>query len=473
MKNTKLVRVLSVLNSDELKHLHDFVNSPFYNTNNNVRLLFDFLHSFAPDFDHPEFTIEKAFKYIFPNKTLNEKAVTKIASKLYRLIILFIDASSSLNNNQLRAEVKFLSFLNQRSLNTDYGSHLKKLRKQFEGITIHDAEFFYQKFLLEEEVSKLQVFQTNTWLKDNNYQKTAQALDQFYLINKLIYCCHLLAYTNIQIHGNVQFELMEGLEAYIPKSPYIENVTILLWYKTFQLLKLKDKNEAYFELKELVFNHDPELSPLDVRNIFTHLQNCASIVFAHRKADYYLEIFELFKFQIERKILTQTNSLTPLRFLNIITVGLLLNECEYISKFISDYKQYSKDESEDVYNLGLAMLAFAEKKFVDAQDYLNLCFLKDINFKLMERRCRLKVYFELGLDTLLADFINSSRKFLSQNQKSIPAFHLEANRTFFNFTYHVFYLEKSAKEKRESLLATIKENPPFPEKRWLLEKLKT
>lgn len=469
MKKTKLIKILASFNTSELRRLKDFVGSPFFNKNEKIQALFDFVIQFAPDFNHEELTGEQAFNYVFKGEKYKEQAITKLSSKLYKLLYTFIHLEKD-KENGLQADINFLNFLNEKELIHEYTQHLNHVKKWIDNSTMRDANYFYQQFLVEQELSKLQSSRADFGTGDVNYQPAVNALDKYYLVQKLVYLCNQYNRQLTTPHHTYEFELVQELEAYIPESPYYNLPTIQIWFTTLQLLKSNDKKKHYFQLRKLVFHHYKALNTFDIRNVFSTIQNNARLVFEN-KEDYYNELFELYNFQLEREIFDNPIVFTPQIFLNILTTAILLDKLEWVEQFLASHAGYSLSREDDVHCLGRAMLNFAKEEFSKAQDDLNQCVLKNIYFKLNERRLRLKIYYELQIFELIDDSINSFRKFLSKNKKSISTLHLHANRDFVNLTKQIFYLQKNDRPRIETLTAEIMNTRVLPEKRWLMEKI--
>lgn len=469
MKKTKLVKILKTFSAAELRKFKDFVHSPYFNKNNKLKALLDFLLKYAPCFDQENFTEEEAFKSLFGSEDYKEQVITKLLSKLYKLIITFIHCESD-EESRLPTDIHFLSFLKKRGLIRDYKQFLSQVDKRVGKSAMRDANHFYEQFLVKQEIAILGSLKGEHRTGDIDYQPAVNALDVFYLVQKLIYLCNQWNHHFTSPKQTYDFELLEEIESYIPQSPYFKIPTIQIWFNTFQLLKNDDKEEYYAQLKALVFKHYKELNTVDIRNLFSIIQNSARLIFK-KKEDYYSELFELYNFQLEKGIFSDPVTLTPSIFLNIITTALLLNKRSWTSNFLETHKDYSINREDDIHSLCKAMLLFSKKEFSKALDILNKCQLKNIYFKLGERRLRLKVYLELQLFELIDDYINSFRKFLSKNQDIISDLHLNANRDFVNLTNQLFYLKKNDFQKINKLNTEIVRIPVLPERRWLVEKI--
>ena len=471
MKNTKLLRILATLPITDLRRLRELISSPYFNKNENVKRLFEFLYSHASDWESDKLEEETAFQYIFPKEPYKTKVVTKLASKLLRLVHWFIHLITE-EEDKLNANINLLRFLGKQELKGDFDQHCRQVRKEFNQAPTRDSKYYYQQFLIEQEICHLHSAMSDHGTGDVNFQSTVDALDRFYLIQKLTYLCQM--YNREKTVKNLQYHyvLMEELLEFIPHSPFYALPAIKIWYIALQLLKsnIEEKGTYYTSLRELLPQHHQELHSTDVRNLFIYLQNNARFIY-QRKEDYYQELFELYQFQLEIGIFDNPLFLTPAIFTNIVTVALLLEKLDWVDQFLAGKGDYTLDREDNIVALCRAKLCFARKQNSEALDHLNQCYFKNIYFKLGERRLRLKVYFELDMHDTLVDAINSFRKFLSKNKDSISVLHLQANRSFVNFLNSFYGLRPGEKEKIEELRENITSPKMLPEKMWLLEKL--
>jgi len=65
MRDSKLVKLLSCFTLKELKQLKLLTDSPYFNKEESVRALMDYLLRYAPGFTHPKLDYPQAFRYIF------------------------------------------------------------------------------------------------------------------------------------------------------------------------------------------------------------------------------------------------------------------------------------------------------------------------------------------------------------------------------------------------------------------------
>ena len=84
MLDSSLIETLSKLKTAELERLHKFVHSPYFNDGpyaRDVIALWEFLRPYAPAFDQPDTTVERAYQSIYPGKAFVKGKLEVLMSK--------------------------------------------------------------------------------------------------------------------------------------------------------------------------------------------------------------------------------------------------------------------------------------------------------------------------------------------------------------------------------------------------------
>ena len=85
MQNFKIIQVLRTLDKKEFKKFGEYVYSPFFNKNKNVRKLYDILSKHYPEFENRNLNVEKIFTKVFPKEKYDYFKINNIISDLYKL----------------------------------------------------------------------------------------------------------------------------------------------------------------------------------------------------------------------------------------------------------------------------------------------------------------------------------------------------------------------------------------------------
>lgn len=472
MLKTKFIRILKSLNEEELLQFEQFVATPYFNTNKSIIKLLRFIMPFAPDFDNGKMTEEEAHLFIFPRAKFipKKRVITKLSSKALTLLNEFITIERY-RKSDFSPQYDLLLHCRDRKLVDDFHSIAKKIKQNHKKKEA-TPEIYYEDFLVEKELNRVISRTVDTGIGDVNFQNAADALDRYFIYSKLIYVCQQLNRSQVINGAQAPKHFLHILE-FIKNSPFINDPQIKIWHKAYLLLSsdnLEQRRHLYYELKALLLKKDYTLSKDQIRLLFTYLENTVAKYIPFRDPSmYYKELYDLYAFQNEHKILLETKTSVPLLIKNFVTVLLNLNKYEEADEFLNSNTDVILPLFAEHYNFCKAMIAFDMKRFEDALDILNELSLKNIYLKINEKRLRIKIYYQMGYYDLLLDNINSFRVYLSNNKQSINEYHTTSNKNFINFVSKICKLNK---KDNHILLEEIYSIKKISEKKWLISILK-
>ena len=85
MNNSKLIRLLKLIEPEEIKDFTKFLKSPFFNSNKQCLSLYSYLSIHHPSFNSPKLAKEKVFKKLFPGRKYNYNILSNLMSQLTAL----------------------------------------------------------------------------------------------------------------------------------------------------------------------------------------------------------------------------------------------------------------------------------------------------------------------------------------------------------------------------------------------------
>lgn len=468
MKNRKVIQLLHTFSAKELKSLEKFIASPFFNENESIQTLFAFLLQFAPTFESEQLTSEQAFAYIFPKQRFNDRSITKLLSKLYKLVEQFIIYTTG-EANPVSTQIELLRFFNARQLPRFFESQLKELRRWQAKSPNQDERYYANRLLIEREQSAYEG-NADDRTGDVNFQATNTALDVYYLINKLTLLCQML---NRQRSVNIDYDLalMDELLAFLDNSPYRDIPAIALWHNALLLLKHPKQVAHYQSLKKLLSEQATHFGKEEVRALYTMLENGSKQVMDNTSL-YYQEVFDLYNIQLKNGILYQNGLLLPPIFKNMVTVALKLQKYDWAADFIHFHKdKIAPPYQEDAYGYNLANLHFHQKKYAQALGLLHQIEYKDAFTQLGVRRMQLMIYYDLDEMNLLDSAINAFRVFIHRHKKIAKA-HKTAHKNFVNGIGKLMRLPPKDRSKVKKLGMELQAMTLLPEREWFEEKIR-
>ena len=472
MQQKKIIISLRAFSKDELKAFDSFIRSPYFNKNQRLITLWDYLHRFAPDFDSPKLISKAAHKHLFEETDFQEKRLDRLLLKLYKLAEEFI-AHQTVRQQPEVSHTFLLNWYDKKKLHR----HFEQEAKSFDDwLKLHDPQasrFEHARFHLEKAQSNFLHRQKQYARSDVNLESAMTALDHYYLVEKLMMAT---AMYNRQSVLPVSYTpaFLSTIEEKLNEDPAAFSSSVRLWYKAFCLVRASDAAQLYFELKEELFSNFDMVGEHDGASLFFILQNSLTKAVSQQSASYFPELFDLYNIQIEKGwVFSDDGSVLVNVFKNIVTVGTTLGKLDWTRRFIKEHASYLRvEQKDDMLDYSHAMIAFEEKQYDEVLRLLAPLSRTNIFFDLSIRRLILKVYYERNEEESLISGISTYRVFLHRLDR-IADYFKDANIAYLNILSAMSRLHFSGSDfqKRKALKTEIDETGLLPERVWLLSKV--
>lgn len=425
MQNTRLIKFLKTLNTNEIRQFRDFVYSPAFNKNKNISDLFDILYTYYPDFESPELNEESLFQKIFKNENYQYFKIKNLISDLFGLGKEFLAFSVFRKDNHIN-EKFLLSELRKRNLDTAFEQAYKFANKSLEKAEAKDEFYFLRKLDLQ-----LEIISYNAPKKPNvNFHYFQERLDLFLNYSSIF----LLKLYNVMLHeknqNNYSFDLkmFDNLMDYLKDSSFEDNPTLEVYYNI--LLMEKTKDEKYFyALKELRNKYKDCLNPFDKYMLYLHMDSyCTTAYNEYCRTDLLNEQFMLVRENLMYQIPEHYKVLYP-DFLNEVKKAVRVNEFEWAEDYIKKYNHILTDEIDNTLNFCYGFISYKKGELDKALDYFSKTnfsnFIIKIQVKiLLLQICIDKEYFEqaeLMIDTF-RHYLSREKSVLDSIKKSVLEF---------------------------------------------------
>jgi hypothetical protein len=478
MLSGKLIQTLKALNDSEWKELQLFLQSPYHNRGKEseaVLSLFTFLQKNAANFDHIGLDKATVYAAVFSNAPVVPGKLEKLMGSLFQLLGMFIAVQQQGHPTWLA----LATFYRERKL-----PHLAFQQHKI-GITmLKDSipfapDHHYLTWKLKEEVSTHQsLFAQKP--HDFGLPETIEALDSFYLLQKLNYACIFY---------------MQG--AHNDLSATIEQSMSLQWLND-SLPRLKDSNlpqdpaiACYIAAYELMRNlkHPGQYlsvqleKALDKYGEWLHIDTQMTLqsilrnyVLRHyiKGDDNYLPIaFRTYRNHLEKGWLYFDGKLLPETMLNIVQLGLRNKELVWVHDFLQAHQHriMGNYPTEETYQYNMAIFHFYSKDFGTASYLLNQDF-QNPYYKVGARRLDLMILHEEKSD-LLDSKIEAFKMFIFRfSKKQMTENIKQLNNHFVDFLRQIIHPTTLRNDSRiEKIRTKITQKEWVAERGWLLEKL--
>lgn len=477
MNNSKLIQILRSFSKKELSNWASYVRSPFFNTNEKVFPLLDYLIKKIPNREESALEKKEIFKVVYPHRSYDENYLRKQFSILFKLLKGYL-AQVEWAAAPLEKETKFFQALEKRQLSASYQIQKQYLLKEFENQDRPDAHHFFLRFQMlkidDNFFSKKQKRQFDTAL-----QEKINHLDAFYLIEKLKGSCEMLNRKKI-VEGNYDWYLVEEIEKFLSQKNELSKIPMVkIYHQIFKTLQ-EESNEKHYEiLTELLEKYQNKISQEEAVAMYRYAQNFCIRKINQGQTEYFRRLFELFQKQLKNEINLLHGIISADDYKNIVTVGLRIKEAQWVKDFIFKYKDnLAANVRENVFNYNLAAFYFGTQDYDSAIQWLRTVQYTDAYYEISGKIILAKIYFILKETNTLYYFIDAFKLNLKRNKKVASQYRMSIN----NFLIQLKkvaklreekdYLKKEIRQKKYiQLEQRIKSVTPIIEKRWLLYNL--
>ena len=415
-------------------------------------------------------TRESAFRHLFPHKKFDDLRIRHLMEELLIQLENFITINL-VQANEFYFHFTMLQHARRKELNKHVGSGMVFLENSLEKKSFRNAEYFYNRFLLEAEKSK-QASSQEERISGTDLESVNNPLDNFYIITKLKYVCEMMNERQI-LSGENKLLLMDEILSHLEKNPdSYENVPVMhIYYLIFLTLKNSGDTSNYFKLKKMLFQQSGFAEQEEEREIFTYIQNYCIRKINAGDENFLNELFEIYKHVLDKKIIFKEGFLSPWDYKNIVVISLRLSEFSWTENFIEHYKNFilsAYRENAWIYNM--AKLRFHQKDFHSTLQFLQKVNYEDVFYSLDSKTTLLKTYYELKDIVGVSSVCESFSAYLRRN-RLVSQQHKTNYKNFIHLTRLLSDCRSNGKPALEIVRNRIQETTQVADSNWLKEKV--
>lgn len=363
MKKDKLLHLFFSLSPKEVKALKTFVvgRKP-----EKISHLVEFLAKIKKKEEDQNFEKirQKAFKKLFPNQKDNTQNFRRLVADTLSILNDFLALQQTREDPEIRRELlreqyknRLLSDLYESTLEYD----IKQLKEQ------PDRDFHHYNSmskLLNDRVYYKRPVRDGLESMEEDLLEIDKSVDMSFLITKLHHACHMKMRQLIMNLPSRSSLLNDAFYNYI--KPY-ENDPVINLY--LAILKLADtqNEEDYHKVKSKWKERLHLLSENLKLQTSTFLVNLCW--FAVDPNIRLTEMYKLYRFSIQQKLLVNSGYINLVNFNNYIELCSSLGKYDEVRAFIKEYLPFlreGKDHIQNIQNLYESILLFGEQKYDDA-----------------------------------------------------------------------------------------------------------
>lgn len=414
MIKSKLIQIFRQLDVRELNRLEKYIQSPFFNKHQEVLKLFEYLITFAPDFDHSKLQKRAILKAL--NLEQNTTHFYHITSYLLELTCDFL-AYLEEEKNKLRRKSHTIKALRKRGLKKQIPASIRQFKTIKKNTPTSESPLYLEQYFFFDELDALFLEQNSSAL-DENVQLKSNHLDLFYLSSKLKVACDMLSRNSI-IKANYTCFLMPELMHYLEQNleRYSAYPIISLYYKVHQMLTEKEA-AYYFALKNALLQEAPQLTTEEAKSMYDYAENYCIRKINSGQSNYYQEFLDLYKVQLELGTLLKDGYLSEQDYKNIVTAGVRTKDYDWTETFIHNNKRALKSSvRENAFIYNLAAFYYATKQYTKALRALNDVNFTELTYHLGAKDIQLKIYYDLGESEAFSSLVQAFRIYVKRNKQ--------------------------------------------------------
>lgn len=479
MKDSHLIKIMQTFTRSELRSFSRFVDSPYYNTSRSTTLLFNEIIKYYPGFEDDDFTRERLFKRVYPDRKYSGDLMNRLVSNLIKLAEKFI--SDKANRFE---ELNLLVALRKRKLNNYFLSgHRKFTEKRV--FNMYEEDDLMQQLLFDEEYG-------NYFLDADKYIQWDRHLDlamEYNLIHFLyrisqVFRQKTFSSTVKDRETNAAFHLEEcidlkRLHRQIANSN-VKNKETICHYLSLVILNSSKDKRLYEEIRDYIFGNELINRTNNIYIGYIYLLDFLTDILKQTKGDerkhYLKEKNRVYK-KIESVYFASGRvEMLFVFFRNFVLSGINTGELEWSEYVLKKYLNQIKEKgNEPVGKYYDALILFHKGMFEESLEKLS--FLKsekyfmdnDIHFYDI-RILRLMLYFELNFFQEALSTVDAFAHLLSKSRK-MPVAHKES-AVLFATGYRKLLACKADKKVKSlpELIKKITEGRSYNGKTWLINK---
>lgn len=471
MINSKLIRILTVLSSEELKQLERFIKSVFYNENEHIIQLFLYLRKQHPEWKEEKLERKKVWKKVYGDIPFNEVTCRKLMSNLVQLVEKFVIKGLPAAKQDDIADL--YNFYIQRYLTKDAEDSMREWEQEQSLNMIQNADFYLKQI----EIAKANMLQPNPSINPKDQHRAKNFLhnsDIQYIITQLQWNAVLMNNSAI-LYFEYKSPFIPAILAQIEADAvWLEIPAIYIYYHLYKMMEKESEPHFYEKVNEATEKYAAYLSRDEWVYIASFLRNyCIRKVLGGEKL-FIPKLHALYIHQLKTNLLFSYNQIVPANFRNIVINALACEQYEWATTFVHTYKENLPEEERDsLVAYCLASIHFAQKNYKNVLVCLNeITKLDNIFRELDVKVLKIKTFYELQEFEPMQSTLDSLKVHISR-QGSIAESYKTRYKNFTNFLYRIWHIPVMEQKKWQKLYAELAEmkESDFMQKDWLLEKI--
>ena len=271
MENSRLVRYIQEFPPKQREKFRQFVISPYFNQHQKTIELLEIILK-EIDKSKPKLSKVNVHRRLFPKVDYDEQQLHNVMSYLKRLYYRFLSVHH-FEQQDFREEVITLEAAYENNQFDVLKNRGKQLEKQLKRHEYRDSDYFLADYRLHKLLGYYGAHYEDR-SKSNVFQNMLDALDRYFIIEKLRNSCHLTANMIIQ-NTHYEFQFLDELLDHIAGKwkHYEKDKAVILYYTILMSLREETNQDHYLRMKNMLDQDVESLGPVQQEDLYGFASN--------------------------------------------------------------------------------------------------------------------------------------------------------------------------------------------------------
>lgn len=466
MQKSVLTEIVRALDKKEVRELNKWLHSPAHNQRQDVIRLFDFLVKNLPNGDEAA-EKSKAWKAVFPSQPYDDAYMRQVMYFLLKAIEEYL-VFEDISNDKVQYQLSLSHIYRERKLEKAYRQAYRIGRENLGSQPLRDNYFLRNQFLFEQDYSQLTNVVQNA---SANLQETADALEKWFLAEKLHIAYAMLAHRSVYKTASYNDGMLNEILKYCEDKTLLEEPAIAVYYYAYMISTNPDEEEYFDQFEKLIQNIDLHFHASEMRTLYVAALNYCVGKANRGKVEFSRRLFNLYHKGLELGYLLENGLVSRYTFGNAVGAALRNKEFGWAEKFIEDFQHHLEEkERNSIVNFNQSRVYFEKGEYTQAQRLLTQFEYDDMLFNLIAKTMLLKIYFETDEFDAFESLLESLRTYL-QRKAALDATRKTSYKNMISLMKKLLQLNIFSKAQKDNFRELVQKTNPLAERDWFLKQL--
>ncbi|HRE42043.1 MAG TPA: hypothetical protein PLG90_11990 [Ignavibacteria bacterium] len=463
------IDILKLFNRRELWKFEQFIKSPMFNKRKILINYFMIMKKYYPKFDNKNFSKEKVFSELYPERTYKDDILRRYNNCLKDLAEEFA-TYNTFTSDRYEKKFRLLMFFINKKSDKFFTKQFKDIIEFTDKYGKSDIDYFNKKSILTEIYRSFKLKDDPTY-KHSGYEEQINYILKYFL-NSILRLYGFAEYERYFFNKKYDLKFLDEIKKMVLESDYFGSKSIEIYHKVLNLYNENNSDNNLNEVKNLIIENGKLFEREELFNLYIHLFNGINISKLKTNKEYNELEFEIAKKMDEDGLLIFNGVIDPgwfrgifFKYYNAGKTGGAIDFLErYKTKVAGEYK------AETVHHL-YAVIDVHNRDYESALEHLGKASYLNINDKWAVKNLYLKIYYETNrFEEFL--YVSDSIKHLISENPTWSENIVKPIRNFINLAGRLFRV-KIGDSKLDSgeMERQIRESETIG-RSWLLEKVK-